>query len=472
MNSFKLFLESSTIHGLNHVSTTRKYIRFFWILVVISGFSGSIYLICQSFKAWSERPVSTTIETHEIHELKYPKVMVCPPKNTYTNLNHDIMVVGNMTIDNDLTNENSTAYKLLQSFVSNFHQKDFDVFVQKINLMKEKNEFRNYYNGFTKVPIDVYRNQIGINSGKFIKTYATSGDIASPYFGEVFDSDKFELGDSFSVHIENPYNDFYRKEPYGNTTYKIKYDVEEQFECLQLENRNGACLDPSQNEFQVKKANDSNGIRIIFTRSFQTLDFEDWKLKRFTGFSVEWEYLRTQSDTKIQQSFQRKNKNYIRMANLIHQSNSAEVLWNFVKQQKVDWMPTISQPDVYGYGPYETNTLEDMYDNFFKNIGQQLNLTPWTTPLYENDITDEVLKTAAEMFLYIMSPQQEYWVNWYNEYSEWLSKSSLRRILGRVNSSILQFQFQQVYAKFFQEYCPILLLFLVGNFLIDLLNLF
>ena len=35
MESIRNFLESSTIHGLSYISTTRKYVRVFWILVVI-----------------------------------------------------------------------------------------------------------------------------------------------------------------------------------------------------------------------------------------------------------------------------------------------------------------------------------------------------------------------------------------------------------------------------------------------------
>ena len=41
MDNIKEFLESTTIHGLTYISTTRKLVRLFWVIVVISGFSGA-----------------------------------------------------------------------------------------------------------------------------------------------------------------------------------------------------------------------------------------------------------------------------------------------------------------------------------------------------------------------------------------------------------------------------------------------
>ena len=104
MENMKLFLETSSIHGLTFISTTRNNWRLFWILVVILGFIGASVMIYQSFQAWDESPVKTTIETLPIAEIIFPKVTVCPPKNTYTDLNYDLMTTENMTLDNDIRN--------------------------------------------------------------------------------------------------------------------------------------------------------------------------------------------------------------------------------------------------------------------------------------------------------------------------------------------------------------------------------
>ena len=98
MEGVNIFLESSTIHGLTHIYTTRKYARLFWSLVVITGFIIASLLIKESFHSWSESPVKTTIETLPISEIKFPKVTVCPPKNTFTDLNYDLMMTENITL--------------------------------------------------------------------------------------------------------------------------------------------------------------------------------------------------------------------------------------------------------------------------------------------------------------------------------------------------------------------------------------
>ena len=101
MEGIKDFLESSTVHGLTCISTTRKLVRLFWIIVVILGFSGAGYLIYTSFQDWDESPVKTTIESRPITEITLPKITVCPPKNTFTDLNCDLMKLKDETIDNE-----------------------------------------------------------------------------------------------------------------------------------------------------------------------------------------------------------------------------------------------------------------------------------------------------------------------------------------------------------------------------------
>ena len=48
---------------------------------------------------WRQNPVKTTIETEPITDLTLPKVTVCPPQNTYTDLNYDLMMIENLTLD-------------------------------------------------------------------------------------------------------------------------------------------------------------------------------------------------------------------------------------------------------------------------------------------------------------------------------------------------------------------------------------
>ena len=101
MNSFKEFLEFSTIHGLVHISSNKNFARVFWVVVVLIGFTMAIMLINDSLTNWSDSPIKTTIETKPIMEITFPKVTVCPPDNVFTELNFDLMMIEDfdLTID-------------------------------------------------------------------------------------------------------------------------------------------------------------------------------------------------------------------------------------------------------------------------------------------------------------------------------------------------------------------------------------
>ena len=102
MDGIRTFLESSSIHGLAYISTSRKFAKVFWIIIVFGGFTLAGYMINNSIKSWAERPIKTTLETRPISEIKLPKVTVCPPKTTYTDINNALLLDENMTLTDEL----------------------------------------------------------------------------------------------------------------------------------------------------------------------------------------------------------------------------------------------------------------------------------------------------------------------------------------------------------------------------------
>ena len=141
IESIKDFLESSSIHGLVYWSTTRSLNKLFWILVVITGFSGAGYFIQQSFQGWKESPIKTTVETLPISEVSFPKITVCPPEDTYTNLNYDLQQAENKSID-----FNKNSFEMTDEFVQHFLEIDFKNYsLKQTQGLKEHNRFRNWY---------------------------------------------------------------------------------------------------------------------------------------------------------------------------------------------------------------------------------------------------------------------------------------------------------------------------------------
>ena len=231
----RTFLETSTVHGLSYLSTTRKHIRLFWIIIVVSGFSTAGYLIHQSFQTWAESPVKTTVETLPITEITFPKITVCPPRNTYTDLNYDLMAI-NVSLteyaDNNSSTESSEVEYDIFGIPTNLEVKktkndelyDFALDVTKYqtymdSLMKleEENRFYNWYHGFTKISQPNYKASVLYEYS--IDTSATSGVIKTRHFGEKFnDHLSFERNTHFEfiVNIYPPDN--------SNVTLHIKVE--------------------------------------------------------------------------------------------------------------------------------------------------------------------------------------------------------------------------------------------------------
>ena len=196
MNQFRNFLESSTIHGLTYISSTRKLVRLFWIFVVITGFSAASFMIYESFQAWDESPVSTNIETLPITKITFPKVTVCPPKNTFTDLNYDFMTTQNMKLSNDIrTNLSKYAVELLQDHLHH-------VVMSNFSKLQEENRYRKWYLGYTSIQGPSWTDHYDLNY--VLDSHDTSGTIMTEHYGEQFDADKVETDVHYDISIYPP----------------------------------------------------------------------------------------------------------------------------------------------------------------------------------------------------------------------------------------------------------------------------
>ena len=185
MEGVQSFFESSTIHGLTYISTTRKYVRLFWILVVLTGFAVAGYLINKSFETWAESPIKTTIETRPMSEIRFPKVTVCPPKNTYTDLNYKLMLA-----------EKKTLNKVMRIDLYNYTEKIVNEhgYMDEIDKLHEEDRYYNWYHGYTRIERNSY----------YVTTSATSGVIKTQYFGEIFQQHLVERKALFNVNVYPP----------------------------------------------------------------------------------------------------------------------------------------------------------------------------------------------------------------------------------------------------------------------------
>ena len=280
MEGVRTFLESSTIHGLTFISTTRKYARLFWILVVITGFVGASLLIKESFDSWSESPVKITLETTPIAEIRLPKVTVCPPKNTFTDLNYNLIMTENIT----LTEE--TKEKLYKHAIEVINEKSFSKNDTWIKL-HEEDRFYHWYHGYTRIRSPYYdSDELNIP----ISTSATSGVVTTQHYGEQFMPDLVEKKLYYRVFVYPP------ESVKNNEDVTLHFKVEKvSMTGLKKGSRdevdmNSNNLDADQT-FTYKNFTPPerfNYMRLL--RDVSSEDVEKQKLDKMPGFRFTWWY--------------------------------------------------------------------------------------------------------------------------------------------------------------------------------------
>ena len=284
MTEFESFLESSSISGLNHISTTRRYGRLFWVFIVLTGFTVSGFLIYESFQAWEESPVKTTIETFPITELTFPKVTVCPPRNTYTNLNYDLMMTENMTLDDETKNE------LIDYAVELLHNNLYDRIMANMSKLQVKDRYHNWYNLLEDLDFPWYSPTYDIHNFLEIWTRAPYGSIHTQYFDEEFSFDNVELRLFYRVN-------FIIHESlagYENITLHIK--VEKNSIKDLSSGHDKFTFDFKQVDAEVKTFAKNftppplGFFRVDYDRAISKEDVRKLSLSHMPGFKITWHY--------------------------------------------------------------------------------------------------------------------------------------------------------------------------------------
>ena len=142
MEDVNTFLKSSTIHGLQYIGSTKStFVRLFRITAVSISFTISLIMIFNSFSAWEESPVISTTKLKPISMAKFPKVTVCPPKDSNTVLNYDISSAVNMSLKSRFRSNLVDSAKpfLLKEY--------YEVFLQHQNAYLNMQQINDLYYG-------------------------------------------------------------------------------------------------------------------------------------------------------------------------------------------------------------------------------------------------------------------------------------------------------------------------------------
>ena len=306
MEGVRTFLESSTIHGLTYISTTRKYARLFWTLVVITGFLVAGYLIHESFDSWSESPVKTTVETLPIADIRFPKVTVCPPKNTFTDLNYDLMMTENVTLRQEMRDE-MFKYALEVINEDGFSRNNW-------TKLQEGDRFYNWYHGYTQIISPYYDDNSGLNI--LIYTSATSGVITTQNFGEQFKAELVERKLYYNVDIWAPDSDKQNK----NVTLHVKVE-KASMTALGRKKKDKFRIGwdyPDADQTIVFKnytpPAPMSAQSVILTRDVSSEEVEAQKLDLMPGFRLTWWYTGAEVTPDNIYKYFGMNKHFVRLA--------------------------------------------------------------------------------------------------------------------------------------------------------------
>ena len=271
MEGVKDFLQASTIHGLVYLSTTRRLVRLLWLFVVITGFTGAGVLIYQSFSSWAVSPVSTTIETLPITELDFPNVTVCPPRNTFTSLNPDLVMARNVNFDEE-------KRKKLSDFVTDaVLEAKYNAKYSELKAYNQEN-YMNWYKGISYIDVPYFDGEYKIYN---LETTKLSGSFSTAFFRQPFDENTFQKKFESDILIHIP-----ELKERSKFVLDFEYDMEEisSYERIKIDFEYEDY--DTDNSRTIYKADDEQAEKLDVTKPKAQ---KEYPIKiNFPGCNIDW----------------------------------------------------------------------------------------------------------------------------------------------------------------------------------------
>ena len=242
-------------------------------------------MIHSSFQSWAESPIKTTVETLPIDEIKFPKVTVCPPRNTYTDLNYDLMLAENITLTEEMRDEFVKKAKK----IINEH-----AFMGDLDLLQEDDRYYNWYYGYS----EMRRTYTSKSSGKLVQriySSATSGVVTTQYFEEQYNPSLERRKVYGGVGVYPP------ESVKRNKNVTLHFNLEKlsntgmtkgSYDDLKLDGRFLELELTSASSNFTPPVADTNSYRyrhIVLDRYLKD-DFKNNQIERMPGFRLSWYY--------------------------------------------------------------------------------------------------------------------------------------------------------------------------------------
>ena len=401
------YLENSTIHGLSHIAkTNRSLLRVIWIVVVSSGFSFAGYLIWQSVDNWNQNPVATTISTYPIEQVTFPKIYVCPPKHTYTNLNYDIVHTKNVSLSDEIIQE----LKDLVEF--KIEEAEMEKIMFEIDSLYERNKYLNWYEGLTEIKLPEKNSYNGDNFQylEFLSA-KNKGVVKSMSFNQQFQRDKMLLFTNEIFYIKSNFTDLSNSKKFilelsvdlketngGVDKLTISHDPYGLAKTIAIFSQTGQTsqtIEFSQNVNMTK-------VDLTYERILLPNQIDAWKSSRMTGFMLKWYYIDEKNNTIDVPQFtypykdSQKNKIFKKLVDILSSSINKQLILDIVKDERVS---LIRKNDKISCDYYNNLIEEDEMENIMNTLSNKISIKQ----NFKKQKVDEDLKLSAETFFYLFN---------------------------------------------------------------------
>ena len=226
---------------------------------------------------------------------------VCPPKNTFTNLNYDLKNIETMTLDND------TRWELIFYAVELIQDHQYEYYMSNLTGMEEKNRYYNWYHSYSillpqimfwgkeyicKVGNCGFDGNYRLAYGASIHT--TEGSYSTKYFGEPFD-DGLEIQRNFKSYliINIPKDEQVLKN--ATLYFEVEKSMLKGFDKFYVYSSidkvlRKTSLDFMPNPYHLDLAPNETGeyFLFIYERKMSQTDLNNVNMEQMPGFRVRW----------------------------------------------------------------------------------------------------------------------------------------------------------------------------------------
>ena len=322
---------------------------------------------------------------------------MCPPKNTFTSLNYDLVMAVNATMDE------KTRRELTNFAVKNIYENELQKTLQFENRFGEENKPRNWYLGISK-PSVYYTTSNGILNFK-LYTSASSGSLVTPCWGEPYNTEAYFAKIQYKVYIFPPKT----SEPIV-LVLKILGDTKE------TPGGSDKILTPNEkfqytghftkSENKIIYPNQTETISVTYFRNLLQGDIQGWKSIRETGMRLTWYYednfgnILYKDQTYAPQSKPDGTEGFVRLANILFRlGNDVEILKDMKKFKEL-W---VKNQDIKSTDGCEKGLVKnEMIGKLMTTLEQNLKLDPMLDPTFKDNF-GSTLRTAVELYIYLFS---------------------------------------------------------------------